>query len=313
MKKSKIFAFLTAFTMVASLFSAFSVSVSAATNPVDDGLTFVAEYGGLDIDSYHVFNFKLEDTDSKLVAVTGSKKYTGNAVNKIQFVVNFDDTIFDTSEIYVTKTKEITSGLVSVSNDGVSPVKYAWVQSDDTAALATLPSEYIISVAVLTKGTYTEDEMLSGISFDGDTNYQIINFDGTSKNRTYSSIYYVDVRTGSDEISSFLAKTRIGSGSSDPKGTAITEEVDGNTGYYLSNVPLSGLSQSTMFVIKYTGSDTELNENGTKTEKRIQRNLGQILGGEFAVGTGVTGNLHFGIKLPTEKASEAVNFSVVTE
>ena len=108
-------------------------------------------------------------------------------------------------------------------------------------------------------------------------------------------------------------KLTVGSGSSDPKGTAITEEVDGNTGYYLSNVPLSGLSQSTMFVIKYTGSDTVLNENGTKTEKRIQRNLGQILGGEFAVGTGITGNLHFGIKLPTEKASEAVNFSVVTE
>ena len=97
------------------------------------------------------------------------------------------------------------------------------------------------------------------------------------------------------------------------KGTQITEVVDGEAGYYLSNVPLSGLSQSTMFVIKYTGSDTVLNENGTKTEKTIQRNLGQILGGEFAVGTGVTGNLHFGIKLPTEKASEAVNFSVVTE
>ena len=97
------------------------------------------------------------------------------------------------------------------------------------------------------------------------------------------------------------------------KGTQITEVVDGKAGYYLSNVPLSGLSQNTKFVIKYTGSDTVLNENGTKTEKRIQRNLGQILGGEFAVGTGVTGNLHFGIKLPTEKASEAVNFSVVTE
>lgn len=109
------------------------------------------------------------------------------------------------------------------------------------------------------------------------------------------------------------ATVTLGSSTPAGKGTQITEVVDGEAGYYLSNVPLSGLSQSTMFVIKYTGSDTVLNENGTKTEKRIQRNLGQILGGEFAVGTGVTGNLHFGIKLPTEKASEAVNFSVVTE
>lgn len=273
MRKSKIFAFLTAFTMVASLFSA---SVSAAPNPVDDGLTFVAEYGGLDADSYHVFNFKLEDTNSKLVAVTGGKKYSGNAVDKIQLEIAFDEGIFNTSEIYVTKTSAISSGLVSVSNDAVSPVKYAWVQSDDTAALATLPTDYIVSVAVLTNGTYTEEEMLAGIKFNDDTNYQVINFDGTSKTRKYTSIYYVGVRKGSEDISTFLANTRIGAGSSEVAVESVTldkssVELDLNGTTTATLTATVTPDNATDKTVTWTTSDANVAtvENGVVTAKKV--------------------------------------------
>lgn len=194
MKKSKILAFLTALTMVSSVFSAFSITANAETtkNPVPDGIVLAADYAGLDSDNYHVFNFKLEDKESKLSAITGSKKYTGNVLDKIQFVINFDETIFDKSEIYVTKTSQIVGGLTTTSKDGELPVKYAWIQSDYTATLGTIPTDYIVSVAVLTKGTYSESEMLAGITFDGTSGYRIQNFDGTSKEPKYTTDYRLD-------------------------------------------------------------------------------------------------------------------------
>ena len=113
-------------------------------------------------------------------------------MDKIQFVINFDETIFDKSEIYVTKTSQIVGGLTTTSKDGELPVKYAWIQSDYTATLGTIPTDYIVSVAVLTKGTYSESEMLAGITFDGTSGYRIQNFDGTSKEPKYTTDYRLD-------------------------------------------------------------------------------------------------------------------------
>lgn len=204
MKKSKILAFLTAFSMVSSLFVAFSANASAAANPTNDGLQFVAEYAGLDADDYHVFNFKLEDPEGKLAAISGSKKYSGNVLDQIQIVVNFDETIFDEAELYVTKTSAIAGGLTTTSKDGEFPLKYAWIQSDYTATVATLPDDYIVSAAILTNGDYTEEEMLAGISFDGLTNCRVQYFDGTSKEPAYTTAYRVD------GLGDYVPKTIVG-------------------------------------------------------------------------------------------------------
>jgi hypothetical protein len=282
MKKSKILAFLTAFSMIASIFSAFSISASAAASPNNDGLTFVAEYAGLDEDGYHLFNFTLEDTQSKLAKVDGSKKYTGNIINKIQYVIDFDENIFDISELYIDYNTDITSlgGLFTKSADYATPVKFAWLTTDYKASVYELP-EYIVQVAVMTNDEYSEEEMLAGITFDGLTNYQVCYFDGTSKEPTYTSIYYTAVQTGSDEISAYLAPTRYGKEKEETKDptvanleldkTSVDLDLNGTTSATVKATVTMDPADAEAAEVEWTSNNTDVAtvEDGVITAKAV--------------------------------------------
>lgn len=275
MKKSKILAFLTAFSMVSSLFVAFSANASAAANPTNDGLQFVAEYAGLDGDDYHVFNFKLEDPEGKLAAISGGKKYSGNVLDQIQIVVNFDEEIFDEAELYVTKTSAISGGLTTTSKDGEFPLKYAWIQSDYTATIATLPEDYIVSAAILTKGDYTEEEMLAGISFDGLTNCRVQYFDGTSKEPAYTTAYRVD------GLGDYIPKTIVGEEAPvlpADRSKAVSFSADENTfveitkGAEVKNyfLPAGVKGDATVYgLLKYTVDGTNVKSGDVFTIKAV--------------------------------------------
>lgn len=104
----------------------------------------------------------------------------------------------------------------------------------------------------------------------------------------------------------------LGSTASDPDPAPTIPEVIADNVMYAGKIDVSKLQDSTTFEIEYTGSNAEISENGAKTKKTIQRNLGQILGGEGITVNSLIGSLHFGIKLPAGIAgtAESANFKV---
>lgn len=81
-------------------------------------------------------------------------------------------------------------------------------------------------------------------------------------------------------------------------GTVIVDDLDGSKVVYTNSVEANTLNENTKFTVEFKKGDVV-------KSKSIKRTFGQIINGVIGEGAGVTGKVHFGVKIVDPSVDEA--------
>ena len=171
MKLRKIISLFSAIAVTASLFSAFATT-SFAAPATDSKPEIVGEVESVDGDGYAIMKFKLVNNEV-LSYNLNRGKVTSNGINAIQVKLTLDESVFDTSEAY------ITGGFtgVNVSGDNTANLTFVFAPTSVDSYMINVP-EYIFEVDALLKDGYNKDNIPSSAVKFGATRVEYTSYAG---------------------------------------------------------------------------------------------------------------------------------------
>ena len=193
MKMRKAISLFSALAVMASMFTAFATT-SFAAPAADSKPEIVGDIVEIDGDGYAIMQFKLVNNEELFYELSRGK-VTSNGINAIQVSVTLDDSVFDTTETYMTPGH---TG-VSTSGDNTDTLTYVFGPSSVDSYMIEVP-EYLFQVDALVKGDYTAETIPSSAVTFGATKVEYTSYDGvaTSDGATTYTIYAANTEATHD-------------------------------------------------------------------------------------------------------------------
>lgn len=193
MKMRKAISLFSALAVMASMFTAFATT-SFAAPAADSKPEIVGDIVEVDEDGYAIMQFKLVNNEDLFYELSRGK-VTSNGINTIQVKLELDDTVFDTTETYMTPGH---TG-VSTSGDTTASLTYVFAPTSVDSYMIDVP-EYLFQVDALLKEGYTAETIPSSAVTFGETIVEYTSYDGvaTSEGATTYTIYNVNSISAAD-------------------------------------------------------------------------------------------------------------------